>query len=80
MPEKGQYSFGLYQVQRIAGQVILPDRERRAASPNAPFRSRLWKFTTEPGQSSLRASIMVHARPWPRPEPRQSRRCAIVSR
>jgi len=44
----------------------------RAATPNAPFRSRLWKFTSERG--ILITRVMLHARPRPRHEARQPRR------
>ena len=62
---------------KTAPLVVLKQALPRAASPNAPFRSRLWKSTSEPG-IILRASVMVHARPSARHKPRQPRRSAIV--
>jgi len=50
-----------------------------AARPNAPFRSRILKFTSEP-RNHLRVSFMLHAHPSAKHEARQPRRSAIVGR
>jgi hypothetical protein len=55
-----------FQIRRSTTLFVLsaprPFSPTRATSPNAPFHSRLWKFTSEPG-ILLRASVMLHAKP-----------------